>query len=168
MAKRNRQKSNKQAEAQEVIQEAPEVVTMEQAEALMKADDVQVVSIPSDDEGGDETPIKIILKDEQPKRATADCENAAEESCSCRCRSKYHGKAHPKGWKDEEGCEPLNEVERKAAKKAALYSWRKAHPERVSKYMKEWRAARKAEEASAAEESVEEGLENSDEVSVEE
>lgn len=85
-------------------------------------------------------------------RATADCENAVEQSCSCRCRSKYHGKPHPEGWKNEEGCHPLDKDERKAAKKAALYAWRKAHPEKVSAYMKGWRAARKEEAQAVGEE----------------
>jgi len=88
---------------------------------------------------------------EKPSRATADCESAKESSCSCRCRGRYHGKPHPKGWKDEVGCEPLSKAERKEAKKQALYAWRRAHPERVSAYMKSWRKERKAEEATATE-----------------
>lgn len=99
---------------------------------------------------------------EQPTRATADCESAKEESCSCRCRGKYHGKPHPKGWKDEEGCGPLNIQERKDAKKAALYAWRKAHPERVSTYMKAWRTERKEKEAVAKEASIDEAAEEAE------
>jgi hypothetical protein len=99
-----------------------------------------------------------VTEDTAPKeiasRATADCESAKEAACSCRCRGKYHGKPHPRGWKDEEGCEPLTKDERKVAKKNALYAWRKAHPERVSAYMKQWREERKSQEAAAAEETV--------------
>lgn len=95
--------------------------------------------------------VPVASPAEKPTRATADCESAREDSCSCRCRGKYHGKPHPKGWKDEEGCHPLNEAERKKAKKAALYSWRKAHPERVSAYMKAWRTEKKEKEAVAKE-----------------
>jgi hypothetical protein len=70
---------------------------------------------------------------------TARCEQAKEVSCSCRCRGKYHAKPHPNDWKLEEGCEPLSPAERKIAKRESLNAWRRAHPDRVSAYMKAWR-----------------------------
>jgi hypothetical protein len=112
--------------------------TEEEAEGIALADEVEEAII-------------APLTSTKTPRATADCESARETACSCRCRGKYHGKPHPPGWKDELGCEPLNAVERKEAKKQALYSWRKAHPERVSAYMKGWREARKLEESMSVE-----------------
>lgn len=99
---------------------------------------------------GDEESTAKQPGDQNP-RVTANCEHAKEDACGCRCRGKYHGKPHPTGWKDEEGCEPLSKEERKEAKKQALYAWRKAHPERVSSYMKAWRSEKKAKEAAEAE-----------------
>lgn len=80
----------------------------------------------------------------------SDCETAHEDGCTCRCRGKYHGDVHPKGWKDEEGCEPLTKAEKKDKKKKALYAWRVKHPERVSAYMKAWRTEKKSKEAADA------------------
>lgn len=81
---------------------------------------------------------------------TARCQEAKESgACACRCRGKYHGKEHPVGWKDEEGCEPLTKEERKLAHKDTLNAWRRAHPDRVSTYMMKWRATSNAATAVA-------------------
>lgn len=142
-----------------------------------KADEVQAVgsNVISIDEAAaqlaEDAPTEITAEGEAVavadlthiSRATADCMTAKEDSCSCRCRGKYHGKEHPKGWKDEVGNEPLNETERKAAKKAALYAWRKAHPERVSAYMKQWRDDKKKQAtAEGADEPLTEEAEGSE------
>lgn len=84
----------------------------------------------------------VEVEEELPAKkmsVTARCEEAVEDSCSCRCRGKYHATKHPEGWKDEEGCEPLTPGERKVAKREALKAWRRAHPDRVKAYMENWR-----------------------------
>ncbi len=140
MAKRNKKGKGKEAEA--TVDNSEHGVRMtELIESQEAADAAEAAET--------ETAVEASAV-AKPARATADCESAKEESCSCRCRGKYHGKEHPKGWKDEAGCEPLNAEERKVAKKNALYSWRKAHPERVSAYMKQWREEKKKTEAENA------------------
>lgn len=116
--------------------------------------------------GMDDEEVAELLADPTPENVEAiitrrtiqsDCETAHEDGCTCRCRGKYHGQEHPKGWKDEEGCEPLNKTEKKLAKKEALYAWRRKNPERVSSYMKQWRIDKKNAEASEEAEEKGEG-----------
>lgn len=83
-----------------------------------------------------------IIGDQKPRQTvTARCQEAQEQgACACRCRGRYHGKEHPEGWKDEEGCEPLSKEERKQAKKDTLNAWRRSHKDRMKTYMENWYA----------------------------